>query len=121
MKLKGGDCLENLNVRRGQIWNVDLGWGEGSEQRGLKPCLVVQNDVGNEHSSTTIVIPITSRKKGFDKTHIVLKDELPKKSYILCEQIRVVDKRRLHGIVSNVGTNVLDKVGEVINEHLSFN
>lgn len=83
-----------IDVVRGEVWNVDLGWGEGSEQRGIKPCVIVQNDVGNSRSSTTIIVPITSKKKSYNKTHVEIKGNLLMTSYALCEQIRVVDKKR---------------------------
>lgn len=84
----------NKIVLRGDIWGVHLGEGVGSEQRGHKFCLVVQNDIGNEFSPITVVIPITSKNKKYKATHVKI-NNLNEESYILCEQIRAVDKSRL--------------------------
>lgn len=86
-------------VRRGEIYWVDFGVGLGSEQSGVRPALVVQNDAGNANSSTTIVAMITSR--GMRKPypfHVPLQAGiLPKASTVLCEQVRTVDRRRFSG------------------------
>lgn len=78
---------------RGDIWSVDLGNPVGSEQGGVRPCLIIQNDMGNEYSPTVIVLPITSKRKNYSVSHVEI-DLGGTKSYILCEQIRVVDKTR---------------------------
>ena len=88
---------ENFVVYRGEMYYADLSPVIGSEQGGLRPVLIVQNDVGNKHSPTTIVAPITSRftKKPLP-THIPLSNcGLAKDSIALCEQLRTIDKRRL--------------------------
>ena len=83
-----------MEILRFDIWMVDLGDGLGSEQRGRTPCVVIQNNIGNRHSNTTVVIPMTSRDSGFHKTHVLIENTLHKPSYVMCEQIRVVDKSR---------------------------
>ncbi len=88
-----------MNVRRGDIFYADLSPVVGSEQGGLRPVLIVQNDVGNRHSPTVIAAAITSKedKTGLP-THIELAPKvagLNKKSVILCEQVRTLDKVRL--------------------------
>jgi mRNA interferase MazF len=87
----------NLVVYRGEVYYADLSPVIGSEQGGLRPVLIIQNDVGNKHSPTTIIAPITSRftKKPLP-THVPLSNcGLAKDSIALCEQLRTVDKRRL--------------------------
>ena len=88
-----------MNVRRGDIYYADLSPVVGSEQGGLRPVLIVQNDVGNRHSPTVIAAAITSRmSKTKLPTHIDVyanKVGLAKDSVILLEQIRTIDKKRL--------------------------
>ena len=77
---------------------VDLDSHVGSEQSGFRPALIVQNEVGNLHSPTTIICPLTSRQKVHMITHVSLTPDdcgIYKDSTVLCEQIRVVDKSRL--------------------------
>lgn len=96
-------------VFRGDIFTTDLGHGVGSEHQGIKYCLVVQNNIGNQYSSTTIVIPISKVKKQMP-THVELDGILPQISYALCEQIRVVDKKRLRNRVTRVSKEVMREV-----------
>ncbi len=93
-------------VKRGEIYYANLYDVTGSEQGGKRPVLILQNDIGNEHSPTTIVAAITSREKTYQPTHVRINCEcLPKKSTVLLEQIRTIDKTRL---IEYVGT--LDEV-----------
>lgn len=86
-------------VRRGEIYYADLSPVVGSEQGGVRPVLIVQNDVGNKHSPTVIAASITSqREKAKLPTHIELRAAscgLSRDSVVLLEQIRTIDKRRL--------------------------
>ena len=85
-------------IQRGDIYLIDLTDNVGSEQGGVRPAVVVQNDVGNQYAPTTIICPITSRDKTMGATHVCLKVHdagLLKDSTVLCEQVRVVDKTRL--------------------------
>ena len=86
-------------VRRGEINYADLSQVVGSEQGGVRPVLIVQNDVGNKHSPTVIAAAITSqREKAKLPTHIELRAAscgLSRDSVVLLEQIRTIDKRRL--------------------------
>ena len=86
------------DIRRGDIFLADLDPIRGSEQGGTRPVLVIQNNVGNRHSPTVIVAPITSEIKKCDlPTHIALPPELglPEESMVLLEQVRTIDKSRL--------------------------
>lgn len=88
-----------MNIKRGDIFYADLSPVVGSEQGGIRPVLIVQNDVGNKHSPTVIAAAITSKKfKTRLPTHIsVQADEcgLAKDSIVLLEQVRTLDKTRL--------------------------
>ena len=93
-------------IRRGDIYYVDLPKGIGSEQFGARPVLIIQNDIGNMFSPTTIVAAITSFKpsKHTLPTHVMLEDEcgLSGLSIVLLEQIFTVDKQRLEQYIGSV-------------------
>ena len=105
-------------ILRGDIYYADLSPVLGSEQGGMRPVLVVQNDTGNKFSPTNIVCAITSQlTKARLPTHIeVNKGQfgLPKDSVILLEQIRTIDKRRLKDIVGHLDNNYLNKVDKAL-------
>ena len=84
-------------IKRGEIYAVDFGAGFGSEQGGIRPSLILQNDIGNKHSPTTIVAAITGRKtKAALPTHVkIMAKGLKTESTVLLEQIRTIDKARL--------------------------
>lgn len=104
------------NIKRGEIYYASLEPVVGSEQGGNRPVLVVQNDVGNRFSPTTIVAAITSRKdKTTLPTHVsVSVMELPRDSVVLLEQIRTIDKQRLTGFVGHLDTTSMQQVDEAI-------
>ncbi len=95
-----------MNVRRGDIVIVDLNPTEGSEQRGTRPCLVVQNDVGNENAPTTIVVPFTTSNGDklypFEVLVSAAESPLREDSVALCSQIRTVSIE--HRIRDNIGS-----------------
>lgn len=84
-------------MKRGDIYYVDLGKGVGSEQGGVRPCLIVQNDIGNKYSTTTIVACITTKLSKHDlPTHVkVMGFGLERPSMIIFEQLRTIDKSRI--------------------------
>ena len=83
-------------IQRGEIYYIDLSPTQGSEQGGLRPCVIVQNNRGNEHAPTTIVVPLTTQTKRKLPIHATVR-EGTKLSLALCEQIRTVDKERISG------------------------
>ncbi len=87
------------NIKRGDVFYADFDPAVGSEQGGVRPAVVVQNNVGNMHSPTVIVAPITSKlSKSTLPTHVLLPAQscgLPQDSMVLLEQVRVLDKTRL--------------------------
>ena len=108
----------NLQIRRGDIYYADLSPVVGSEQGGLRPVLIIQNDVGNRYSPTVIAAAITS-KLGKSKmpTHIDVYAErfgLVKDSVILLEQIRTIDKTRLREKMGHLDEALMDRVNEAI-------
>ena len=86
-----------MKIIRGEVYLVDFGQGFGSEQGGVRPAVIVQNNKGNKSSSTTIVVPITSKQtKARIPTHVRVKDVcLPKRSLALAEQVVTIDKSKL--------------------------
>lgn len=88
-------------ISRGDIYYADLGTGIGSEQAGQRPVVVIQNNVGNHHSPTVIVAPITSKHKRLLPTHVPLPPMkgLEERSCILLEQVRTIDRGRLQRYV----------------------
>ena len=103
-----------MRVKRGDIYYADLSPVVGSEQGGIRPVLVVQNDVGNKYSPTVIVAAITSRiNKAKMPTHIEIEGEkhgLAKDSVILAEQIRTIDKRRLKEKIGHLDDTLTDLI-----------
>ncbi len=103
-----------MEINRGDIFYADLSPVVGSEQGGVRPVLVVQNDVGNKYSPTVIIAAITSRlTKAKLPTHIELSRDifqLPKDSVVLLEQIRTLDKRRLQEKLGSIDSLTMQKV-----------
>lgn len=97
-----------MDIRRYDIVKADLSGAIGSEQGGIRPVLIIQNDMGNIHSCTTIVIPLTSKIKNLNQpTHTLIKSSaftgLREDSMVLGEQMRVISSQR---IISKIGTVV---------------
>ena len=105
-------------VKRGDIYYADLSPVVGSEQGGMRPVLIVQNDTGNRHSPTVIAAAITSQTgKARLPTHIALPAEscaLSRDSVILLEQIRTLDKRRLRERMGRVDGELMEKIDAAI-------
>lgn len=106
------------SVRRGDIYYADLSPVVGSEQGGMRPVLIVQNDVGNKYSPTVIAAAITSQiNKARLPTHIELSARtygLSKDSVVLLEQIRTIDKRRLKEKMGRVDNNLMNRIDNAI-------
>lgn len=101
-------------IRRGDIYYADLRPVVGSEQGGVRPVLIIQNDVGNKHSPTVICAAITSKmNKAKLPTHIELDShryEMVKDSVVLLEQLRTIDKKRLKDKVCHLDQDIMEKV-----------
>lgn len=109
-------------IYRGEIYYADLGYGEGSEQRGVRPVLILQNDIGNEHSTTVIVAPFTTKRKKLMPTHMEISsvDNLCDMSVILLEQIRTIDKKRLKIMMGRISQDELSQVENCVNISLGL-
>lgn len=107
-----------MQIKRGDIFYADLSPVIGSEQGGVRPVLIVQNDVGNRHSPTVICAAITSRmNKAKLPTHIELdanKYQIVKNSVVLLEQIRTIDKQRLKDYVCHLDKEIMKKIDEAL-------
>jgi len=103
-------------ISRGDIYYADLNPVVGSEQGGVRPVIILQNNTGNKHSPTIIVAAITSKKKTHLPTHISIKEVEPleKDSVILLEQIRTIDKRRLKGYIGALDEAVMENVNHAL-------
>ena len=103
-----------MEIKRGELYYADLSPVVGSEQGGVRPVLVVQNDIGNKYSPTVIAAAVTSRlTKARLPTHIEIAGRsfgLQKDSVILLEQIRTLDKRRLKERIGALPENTMKKV-----------
>ena len=105
-------------VKRGDIYYADLSPVVGSEQGGVRPVLIVQNDVGNKFSPTVIAAAITSRQdKNNLPTHIEVNAAdcgLSRDSVVLLEQVRTIDKQRLREKMGTLGNNDMGKINHAI-------
>ena len=111
-------------IRRGDIYYADLRPVVGSEQGGVRPVLIIQNDMGNRHSPTVICAAITSRmNKAKLPTHVEIKAEdygIVKDSVILLEQVRTIDKSRLKEKVCHLKSEVLQRINKALMISLSL-
>ncbi len=108
--------MTGATPRRGEIWLVNFNPGRGSEQKGIRPALVVQNDTGNIYAATTIVAAITTTIKEFPVTVVVPSGEggLRQRSMVNLAQLLTVDKARLQKRLGSLTEVVMDKVDEAI-------
>lgn len=112
-------------IRRGDIFYADLRPVIGSEQGGVRPVLIIQNDTGNRHSPTVICAAITSKmNKAKLPTHVEINAEkygVIKDSVILLEQVRTIDKTRLKEKVCHLDQDVLKKINQALMVSFSLN
>ncbi len=113
-----------MQVKRGDIYYADLSPVVGSEQGGIRPVLIIQNDVGNRYSPTVICAAITSRmNKAKLPTHIEIDSrrcQIMKDSVILLEQIRTIDKQRLKDMIGHLDKERMRSVDEAIRISLAL-
>ena len=113
-----------MEVRRGEIYYADLSPVVGSEQGGVRPVLIIQNDVGNKYSPTVVVCAVTSQlTKAKLPTHVELasgESGLTRASVALLEQIRTLDKRRLKEKIGELPLNMMTRVNEALLISLGF-
>lgn len=100
---------------KGEVYYANLDPVVGSEQGGIRPVVILQNDIGNEHSPTTIIAPITKRKKSYVPMHVFLYDRfLVKHSMLLLEQIRAIDKSRLEYKIGKLSKKSISRINRAI-------
>ena len=113
-----------MSIKKGDLYFADLSPVMGSEQGGIRPVLVVQNDVGNKFSPTIIVAAITSRRNKADlPTHVEIEADgngLSKNSVILLEQLRTTDKRRLKERIGTIDKTRIPEVNEALSVSLGI-
>lgn len=111
-------------MNRGQVYYADLRPVVGSEQGGIRPCLIIQNDTGNVHSPTVIIATMTKQKKNDLPTHVTVSPEdycLDINTTILLEQLRTIDKSRLRNFVGRLSDSTMRKVDEALRISLALN
>ena len=105
-------------VFKGDVYYADLNPVIGSEQGGVRPVVILQNDIGNKYSPTTIVAPMTTKSKTYVPMHVKLKDDfLAKNSILLLEQIRTIDKRRLLSKMGSISQESQSKIDKVLDKN----
>ena len=107
----------NREIKRGDIYFAELNPVIGSEQGGVRPVVVIQNDVGNHYSPTVIIAPITSKRKRNLPTHVGVKMEeygLRPLSYIMLEQIRTIDCLRLKNYVGTIDEKCMKDINKAL-------
>ena len=112
-------------IRRGDIYYADLRPVVGSEQGGVRPVLVIQNDIGNKHSPTVICAAITSKmNKAKLPTHVELdtrRCDMVRDSVILLEQLRTIDKQRLRERICHIDDELMGRVDRALKISLELN
>ena len=103
-----------MEIKRGQIYYADLSPVQGSEQGGLRPVLIVQNDIGNKYSPTTITVPLTTRMAKHRLPTHYLTYASGTASLILCEQVKTIDKARLKDYVCTLAPAEMVKVNKAL-------
>lgn len=116
--------MKAVNIKRGDIYYADLSPVVGSEQGGVRPVLIVQNDVGNRFSPTVIAAAITSQQsKASLPTHIPIcanNSGLARDSVVLLEQVRTIDKKRLKEKMGSVDDGSMNKINQAISISLGL-
>lgn len=116
--------MEGINYKRGDIYMADLSPVVGSEQGGVRPVLIIQNDIGNKYAPTVIVTAITSQlTKAKMPTHVELPSadsNLPKDSVALLEQVRTLDKRRMKNKITTLSNEKMKEVNRALLISLGF-
>lgn len=108
--------------KRGEVWMANFNPGRGSEQQGIRPGLIIQNDIGNQYSSTTIIAAITTTIKKYPVTVMIEEGKagLKKNSMVNLAQIITIDKSRLIKKMGNLEENKIQEVDEAIKVSLGF-
>lgn len=112
-----------MTIRRGEIYNFDFSPGRGSEQTGVRPALIVQNDAGNQYSSTTIVAAISTKRRRPYLFHVDItarESGLPEDSVVKCEQIQTADQARLGRLLGRLSNEKMQEVDLALHHSLGL-
>ena len=110
-------------IKRGEIYLANLDCSVGSEQAGIRPVLVIQNDIGNKYSPTIIVLAITSKSKKNIPTHVKIDSNIEgikRDSIVLVEQVRTIDKSRLIKKIGKLDINKMNEIKEALKLSLNI-
>jgi len=110
-------------ARRGEIYYVDWSPGRGSEQAGIRPALIIQNDVGNQFSPTTIVAAISTQRRRIYPFQVGITAQesgLPRDSIVKCEQIQTIDQSRLSRLVGSLSGDRMREVDLALHRSLGL-
>lgn len=102
--------MSSWNIKRGDIIMCDLGMHGGSVQSGIRPCLVVSNDIGNTYSNIYIVVPLTTKYKKDLPTHVCLAEN----SYALCEQCTTVGDQQVLRIKNHISEKIMEEIDNAL-------
>lgn len=105
---------DDRHIERGEVYYANLDGVVGSEQKGQRPVVVIQNNDGNAHSPTVIVVPATSKVKRSLPTHVSVREEdgMDNKTTFLCEQIRTIDKSRIRRYICRLTNKTMGEIEE---------
>ncbi len=114
---------KRFDMKRGEVYFADLSPAIGSEQGGIRPVVVIQNNDGNRYSNTTIIAPITSQLKAKIPTHVTInsRDKLSPTSIIMLEQLRIIDKSRIKKFICCLCDETMHKVDSALKISLTLN
>ena len=105
-------------INKGDVYYADLNPVIGSEQGGIRPVVILQNDIGNKYSPTTIVAPMTTKNKTYVPMHVKLKESfLARRSTLLLEQIRTIDKRRLIKKMGSLSEKSMAEIAKLLDKN----
>jgi mRNA interferase MazF len=110
-------------TRRGEIYYVDWSPGRGSEQAGIRPALIIQNDVGNQFSPTTIVVAISTQQRRPYPFHVAITPQesgLPRDSVVKCEQIQTIEQARLGRLAGVLSRETMQEVDLALDRSLGL-
>lgn len=107
-------------IRRGDVYFIDCGEIVGSEQGGIRPAVVIQNNIGNRYSPTTIVAMITSSTKKHLPTHVPISKGVKEPSWVLLEQIRTVSIHRLRQYITTLDSSDMRRIDESLKTSLAI-
>ena len=113
--------IEIRKINRGDVYMAEIENTKGSEQSGIRPAVIIQNNIGNKFSTTTIVAFVTSKRKKNMPTHVKIRcNRLPKKSTVMLEQIRTISVNRLKNYVGMLSFYDMKRVDRALKISLGF-